>query len=150
MARTLLRRLHNNRYITKEVLVASASPMRLIKKSIEYCSMDERNSIPKGIRGVYVLYSDNGDKSFEVVYIGMSASSIKRRINSHARNEDKKSHWTHFSIYEVWDNIQDDEVKELEGLLRQIYRYDHQASFLNKQNSYQKLKAVKVSSFDEW
>ncbi|GAF97179.1 unnamed protein product, partial [marine sediment metagenome] len=32
--------------------------------------------------------------------------------------------WTHFSIFEVWENITENEIKELEGLFRQIYRKD--------------------------
>lgn len=133
-------------------MLMPASPMRLIKKSIEYQPVEERSKIPESIRGVYVLYNEEGEHWYNVVYVGMSTTGtgVKSRINAHARSKRKSSLWTHFSIYEVWDNIRDDEIKELEGLLRQIYRYDQQANSLNKQKSYTELQSLTVNSFDDW
>jgi hypothetical protein len=32
--------------------------------------------------------------------------------------------WTHYSIFEVHDNVTGDEIRELEGLLLRIFRHD--------------------------
>ena len=61
-----------------------------------------------------------GKDVYAVVYIGMARgpkSGMRERLSSHARGT-KKDEWTHFSIFEVWDNIREEEVEELEGLLR--------------------------------
>ena len=41
---------------------------------------------------------------------------IKSRLTKHNRNKDKN--WDYFSYYEVWDNVSDEEIEELEGLFR--------------------------------
>ena len=41
-----------------------------------------------------------------------------------------------FSIFEIWDNIREDEIKELEGLFREIYKKDSSANKLNKQKGF--------------
>ena len=82
--------------------------------------------------------------SYNVVYVGMAGAGqgggIRRRLNSHKRN--KPGLWTHFSVFEVWDNITEAEVAELEGLFRQIYSKDSRANRLNLQRSFKKLKRV--------
>jgi hypothetical protein len=65
---------------------------------------------------------------------------IRGRLRSHRRN--KRDLWTHCSIFEVWDNIRDDEIAELEGLFRHLYRHDSAASALNKQRSFKAMKRV--------
>ena len=42
----------------------------------------------------------------------------------------------------VWDNIREEEILELEGLFRHIYRKDARANKLNKQRGFAKLKRV--------
>ncbi len=82
-----------------------------------------------------------------MVYIGMtSRGSIGKRLGRHK----KKKGWTHFSIFETWDNIDEEELKELEGLLREIYRKDTKANRLNKQKKYKKLQNVREDDLDEW
>ena len=69
-----------------------------------------------------------------VVYVGMARgerSGIKGRLRTHMKS--KPDLWTHFSVFQVWDNISAQEVEELEGLFRHIYRYDTQANQLNAQ-----------------
>jgi hypothetical protein len=65
----------------------------------------------------------------DVVYVGMSASGIKGRNQRHKRS--KMTRWTHFPVFEVWDNISPDEIKELEGLFRHMNyrRLDEPLSF---------------------
>ena len=73
---------------------------------------------------------------------------IRGRLKIHRRN--KAGLWTHCSIFEVWNNARDDEIIELEGLFRHIYRFDSRANSLNKQGSFKKLKMVKDYKFWEW
>ena len=66
-------------------------------------------SVPPKRRGLYVLYRKhrkNGKDKFDVVYIGMTTTGIRGRLESHRRN--KGDLWTYFSAFEVWDNIRDD------------------------------------------
>ncbi|MGI9281421.1 MAG: GIY-YIG nuclease family protein [Endozoicomonas sp.] len=115
--------------------------MRLIKTALEYRSIDELNDVPPGLRGIYALYKRRG-KSYDVVYIGMSADGIiRKRLYSHKRN--RINDWTHFSYYEVWDNITDVEIQELEGLFRQLYQFDSRTNALNKQQTYKPLVKVR-------
>jgi hypothetical protein len=102
--------------------------------------------LPPGLRGIYVLYlyvsPRSGRRSrYEVVYVGMATTGgIRSRLRSHRRS--KRDLWTHCSVFEVWDNIRDEEVAELEGLFRHLYRHDSAASALNKQRSFKAMKRV--------
>ncbi len=129
------------------------SELRLIRRWEKYLSIDEVNSVPKGLRGFYVLYkhskktdSDNiVTDLYNVVYVGMSSAGsntghIRGRLKNHRKR--KKGLWSHFSIFEVWDNIRDDEIRELEGLFRQIYKDDSRANKLNIQKGFKKLKRI--------
>ena len=120
------------------------SPLRLIKRSSEYIRLEDINNIPRGLRGIYVLYNRRPKlKAYDVVYVGMTfggKGGIRRRLKGHRRK--KIGLWTHCSIFEVWDNIRDDEIIELEGLFRHIYKMDSRANKLNKQRGFKKLKMV--------
>lgn len=51
------------------------SELRLIKRWEKYLSIDEVNSVPKGLRGFYVLYKHSKKTdSYNVVYVGMSSA----------------------------------------------------------------------------
>ncbi|WP_163369598.1 GIY-YIG nuclease family protein [Endozoicomonas acroporae] len=123
------------------------SLMRLIKSALEYrpiTDLDESKTsmqpVPKGLRGIYALYRKQG-KHYNVVYVGMSSEGkLRKRLFSHKRNRDGE--WTHFSYFEVWDNISDQEIKELEGLFRQIYRFDERANRLNVQQTFKPLNRI--------
>jgi hypothetical protein len=52
-------------------------------------------------------------------------------------------------VYEVWDNIRQDEIAELEGLFRHIYRFDSHANRLNIAKSYQRLRRVRREAAEE-
>lgn len=120
------------------------SDLRLIKRFAEFCPLNEIKMIPNGTRGLYVLLrrrprlsrASTRDK-FDVVYIGMARGikgGIKSRLRSHRRK--KADLWSHFSVYEVWDNITEAEVEELEGLFRHIYRRDTRADkFISSDHS---------------
>jgi hypothetical protein len=68
-------------------------------------------------------------------------SGVKGRLQNHRKTKPK--FWTHFSVYEVWDNITREQVEELVGLFRHIYRHDANASKLNVQKSYKPLLKIR-------
>ena len=72
---------------------------------------------------------------------------IRKRLLSHKRK--RVGDWTHFSYYEVWDNITDAEIQELEGLFRQLYRYDDRSNALNIQQSHKPLVKVRKETEKE-
>lgn len=128
------------------------SELRLIKHSLEYIPKENIDLVPNGTRGIYVLYQKSpAQNSYDVVYIGMARGlklGIRKRLRSHKKT--KPDLWTHFSIFEVWDNIREEEVEELEGLFRHLFKKDSKANSLNKQKEYKKLERVRRSTLKEW
>ena len=118
------------------------SPLRLLKRRREFMNLEDIDLLPSGMRGIYVLYLHRRTaKRFDVVYVGMAADgSIRGRLRSH--RDKKKDLWTHCSVFEVWDNITPDEVRELEGIFRHIYRKDSGAAKLNLQRSFGRIKKL--------
>ena len=123
------------------------SECRLIKNSMEFLPADEISFGPRGTRGIYVLYAYRRRiNSYNVVYVGMARgerSGIPGRLRAHRRHPERGGSWTHFSVFEVWDNISEQEVEELEGLFRHLYRKDSVANRLNLQRSYRPLNQVR-------
>lgn len=127
------------------------SPLRLIKRCAEYQSKDLISTVPKYRRGVYVLYRRRrikGKVTFAVVYVGMTTYSVRARLTSHRRK--KGTLWSHFSFFEVWDNIRDEEIVELEGLFRHIYMKDANASALNVQRRFKQIRYVRKNDMTTW
>lgn len=129
------------------------SPLRLIKRCAEFLEVERWQVIPSGLRGIYVLYKRRrGANAYDVVYVGMARAGVgggmRNRIRRHAKR--KKGLWTHFSIFEVWDNIRDEEIIELEGLFRHIYKRDAAANQLNQQRGFAALRQVTDNSIAEW
>lgn len=120
------------------------SELRLIKRFIEYVPKKQWVEVPPRVRGIYALYKyRRRNKAYNVVYVGMSggpATGVRGRIKNHFIK--KAELWTHFSIFQVWDNVREEEVRELEGILRQIYRKDAKANKLNVQKRFKKLRKV--------
>ena len=79
----------------------------------------------------------------DLVYVGMAENSVRSRLRSHANSLSKWGMWTHFSVFEVWDNISPQEIRELEGLFRHLYRLDSRANSLNIQRSYKPLGTLR-------
>ena len=120
-------------------------PLRLIQRYVEYVPVADVPSVPRNLRGIYVLYQQEKRRGnqkrghYNVVYVGMARQGgIRRRLRSHSKK--KRAKWSHFSIFEVWPNISDGEIAELEGLFRHLFRYDAVASGLNKQRGYKLLR----------
>ncbi len=129
------------------------SPLRLIKWCAQWQPKENWEKVPLNLRGIYVLHIREGKKDrYDVVYVGMATSGvgIKRRLRSHARSKKKGDKWPHFSFFVVWENIRNEEISELEGLFREIYRKDTQANFLNKQNGSRRIKDTREQKPDKW
>ena len=130
----------------------SISELRFIKRLDEFCpnTKESIDKIPAKTRGLYALLNKQGE-DFEVVYIGMARGTkagIRSRLLSHKKSKRKSDLWTHFSVYEVWDNITEAEIAELEGLFRHIYRKDAKANRINTQRSFKKLSRAKKKLAD--
>jgi hypothetical protein len=76
-------------------------------------------------------------------------AGMRSRLVQHHRRLDKRA-WTNFSLFEVWENIPEGEVRELEGIFRHVFRYDPAALVQNKQRGFKKLKGVRQNDFDQW
>ncbi|MCG7934263.1 MAG: hypothetical protein JAY68_06410 [Candidatus Thiodiazotropha taylori] len=91
-------------------------------------------------------------EKYDVVYVGMTKAGegggVRARLRSHKKR--KSDLWTHVSVFEVWDNIRDEEIVELEGLFRHIYHYDSRANRLNVQRGFKKLKQINDSEVENW
>lgn len=119
------------------------SELRLIKHCTEFLPQSDFSRIRRYTRGIYVLFNKRPKGKFDVVYVGMAGgekAGIRGRLRRHRCC--KGDLWTHFSAFEVWDNIREEEVRELEGLFRHIYRKDTRANILNKQKGFKKLRQV--------
>ena len=121
--------------------MAEAS-LRLIKRGSEYIEKDKLRSIPRDVRGIYTLLNNVDAEQYEILYIGMTDRSIHRRIRKHSRSKSKQQKWTHFSFFEVHDNVRNEEIRELEGILRHIFRKDPNAMRLNMARGYKALKRL--------
>lgn len=131
-----------------------ASILKYIKRCAEFRPKEELQDLPGNTRGIYALlrFRPKLDK-YDVVYIGMSAApeaGIRGRLKAHSRSPRKSKLWTHFSAFEVWPNITQAEVEELEGLLRHIYRKDSRANRLGRQKRFKKLRAVREDNLKDW
>ena len=128
------------------------SELRIIKRCAEFRPQEFYKQIPRHTRGIYVLLNWRPKlNKFDVVYIGMARglkAGVKGRLRAHALR--KKDLWTHFSVYEVWDNITKAEVEELEGLFRAIYRKDTQANRVNVQRGFKKLRKIRQNKLSLW
>jgi hypothetical protein len=128
------------------------SELKLIKRCAEFCDRSQLSKIPVNTRGIYALLKYNQKlRKYDVVYIGMARgekTGVRGRLWTHAKK--KPDLWTHFSVYEVWDNITKAEVEELEGLFRAIYRKDTQANRVNQQRGFKKLKRVQENQLEKW
>jgi hypothetical protein len=123
-----------------------------IKRMAEFIPKKEMNDIPPNTRGIYALLKQT-KQNYNVVYIGLSAevkAGICGRMRAHNRSPKKADAWTHFTIFEVHDNITNDQIRELEGLFRHIYREDLNANSLNKQLCYKKFKKITKKNLKNW
>lgn len=110
------------------------------------------DSVPDGFRGIYALHRNRPRiKKFDVVYVGMAdgRAGIRARLRAHANSKRKRDMWTHFSAFEVWPNITEAEIAELEGLFREIYRKDKRGNALNRQKRCKQIQQVRIRDWRE-
>lgn len=125
--------------------------LRLFKRCVEFQPLDEINNVPPGTRGIYALLRWRPRiGQFDVVYVGMARTGVRARLRSHAKSKSKRDLWSHFSVFEVFDNVRGEEIQELEGLLRHIYRRDSRANRLNAQRAFAKLSRVRSKNLNSW
>jgi len=139
------------------------SELRLVRHFAEFRPKDEIKNLPHNLRGIYVLYkrhltrrhkkkkTKKKTEQYNVVYVGMTTrGGIRGRLLSHQRSRRKRELWSHFSAFEVWDNIRNDEIVELEGLFRCIYRKDSEANALNRQKRFKRAERVRLKDLSKW
>ena len=128
--------------------------LRFFKRCAEFLEQDKIAGLPRGLRGIYVLYNKQESKRrrhvYDLKYVGMSSSGIAGRLRSHRRSKRKTGEWSHFSVFEVWDNVTNQEIAELEGLARHLYRFDPTANTLNIQRGYKRLRKVRNNNVENW
>jgi hypothetical protein len=135
----------------KSILPVPESPLFFVKKCAQWQPKDSYKLLPRGIRGIYALLNRKGRSNiYNVAYIGMAArsSGIRSRLRRHFSS--KRKEWTHFSLFEVWENIREETVDELEGLFREIYRKDERANLFNRQRRFKKLRLTRRKSCKNW
>jgi hypothetical protein len=108
------------------------SLLRIVKRWKQYEPRERYLTVPPMTRGFYVLYKQGLQGQYKVHYIGIGGlgdkSAIGGRIKSHQK---RKSEWTHFSYFEVHDNIGADEIREMEQLLLAIFADDSRIALTN-------------------
>ncbi len=126
-------------------------PPRWVRRFAEFRPLEERSLVPPNTRGFCALlrYRPKLDK-YDVVYVGMANTGIRARLRRHAASKSKRDLWTHFSAFEVWPNITEEEIRELEGLLRHIFRKDTRANRLNRQRGFKRLRRVRINNLSKW
>jgi len=129
----------------------------VIKKCAEFIHKKDIGKIPKRLRGVYTLFKKREDRInnivyYNVVYIGLATKCIWSRINSHTKSRRKNKHWTHFSLFEVNNNVRNQEIKDLEGIIRHVYRKDRRANKINIAKGYDALRKIRAckTRFENW
>lgn len=122
-------------------------PLRLVRSCAQWIPKARIESVPRGLRGIYALLRHRPRiGKYDVVYVGMAdgEAGIRARLKTHADSKRKMTMWTHFSVFEVWPNITEAEIAQLEGLFREIYRKDKRANWLNRQKRYRRLQRVRI------
>jgi hypothetical protein len=125
--------------------------LRLVRSCAQWISKTQIDTVPTGLRGIYALLRHRPRiKKYDVVYVGMAEGvlGIRARLKAHANSKRKQNMWTHFSTFEVWPNITEAEIAELEGLFREIYRKDRRANVLNRQKRFRPLQQVRIRTWN--
>jgi hypothetical protein len=119
------------------------SPLGIFKSVGEFIPKKELDRIPRGVRGIYVLFDKVKGNKYKVVYVGKSDISVRGRINAHARSKRKGEKWGHCSVFKVHDNISHEEIKELESFILFIFRKDPRTIGLNTQKSAKAFRLIR-------
>jgi hypothetical protein len=117
--------------------------MASIERCAEFLPRGHHARVPPRTRGIYVLFKEQPKGRYDVVYVGLAGglkAGMRGRLGSHSRWKAKKA-WSHFSVFKTWDNIPEQNIRELERLLRHVYRKDGRIS-LNIQKGFKPLKRL--------
>jgi hypothetical protein len=131
------------------------APLKLIKRCRLHLKRGDWK-IPPVTRGIYVLYREGlgrgKNKTYEVFYIGVGGISknahtgIGGRVKHHHKSESKRDLWTHYSLFEVHDNVSREEILELESLFLWIFGSDPRIKLANVQLGLKTLKHLSKDS----
>jgi hypothetical protein len=126
----------------------------LFKNYVEHIAKERLNeTVPKLVRGIYILFKEDVDtKKMNVVYVGRATEGKKQgvgaRLMAHAK--DKEKDWSHFSVFEVWQNVSNEIIIELEAMILHVYSRDGTANKLNKQKSSSLFRGIRRTRRDGW
>jgi hypothetical protein len=67
-------------------------------------------------------------------------SGVRGRLRSHDKN---RSDWTHYSFFEVHDNVGREDIREIEALLLAIFRHDPRIGLENKRRGSLALRTLR-------
>jgi hypothetical protein len=128
--------------------MALQSLLGTIKRWRRYVPREELNTVRHHTRGFYVLYKKGRGTRYEVRYIGIAGTGrkgagIHGRLKSHNRHKDG---WTHFSFFEVHDNISGEQIREIEALLLQIFRHDPRIQLSNVQTGSRRFHRARMAA----
>ena len=124
----------------------------LFKNYVEHIPKEKINeAVPILVRGIYVLFEkDTATNNMNVVYIGRATEGKKQGVGARLRaHKDKKIEWSHFSVFEVWQNVSNEIIVELEALILHIYSRDGTANKLNLQKNSKLFRGVRRARRDE-
>lgn len=121
------------------------SNLKFVKHYWKHIKKEYFEEIGGKKKGIYTLLKRKkrkGNEHFDVVYLGMSSSTIRARLRSHHKSIRKDDEWSHFSVFEL-KHFSRDKIRELEGLFLEIYGKDTHANFLNRQNRFKEFEKVR-------
>jgi hypothetical protein len=125
---------------------------RLVKRWRRYEPLEKFKKIEGRTRGLYILYRKKRPKAYEVVYIGVAGlghggggvrSRLRRHRGATTKKTKKRKNWTHYSFFEVHDNITRQEIKELEAMVLAIFRDDPRVKLANRQKGSKALRRLR-------
>jgi hypothetical protein len=108
-----------NRKTSRSSKLKKSDRGKLIKKHHEHLDAEEyQKALGKKERGrgIYVLWRGN-----KIYYIGLSKTSLRRRLRTHAIKDRHKGKWDNFSFYQIGRTRF---IKDIESLLIRVCRPD--------------------------
>lgn len=106
---------------------SASSP--LVRNEMEFLPASEIMSVPANIKALFALFAyDSELKNYNVMYVGYASSEGENKIRALLKEQQRLNGrmWSHFSVYELWDYIQEKDDRAVEMLFNQIYRRDTQ------------------------
>lgn len=125
------------------------SLLKIVKRWRRYLPRGDWSEVPTKTRGFYVLYrkSRKSQDFYEVVYIGVAGlgKGVKRGIVGRLKTHHKRiKRWTHYSFFEVHDNVTREDIREFESILLSIFRHDPRIKLENVQKSSRTLYKLRM------